>query len=304
MKSFFLHFPTDRDNIQNIILNQEIGISFIKSINMIFDRIDCEKNTKVFYHSSNKRDFYQELNVLDDLIGNLGSYSFTETIDYLIYENTDIVCWENNSYSNNNIIYKQWITENQQIINDDLLFVKEITERSYIYPQHEFYIVTFIKHSFPFNDKIKILRDDKESCPKFFCFSVFNTFSLVDEFFCLINKSRVLNKEDFRHCDNHLDFIFSKSPLIGGVGGFDNAEVWLPSAIGDKRVHDFLICFDEAYNRIIRFEDENFNNQFHAFHLVKQKTYESDIINIEFIKSQIPRVFQLLEYRDELKKSK
>lgn len=133
-----------------------------------------------------------------------------------------------------------------------------------------------------------------------------SAFSRVDSLFTQKNQSRVLNRNDFRHCENHPKRIPSKSPLIGGTNGFDNAQEWLPSAIGDSKTQRRILINIDASNQnfIVRFEDENFNNQYHAYHIVKRENgqYIADKEELNLIKSSrkgIPRAFKLIEYRTE-----
>lgn len=122
-----------------------------------------------------------------------------------------------------------------------------------------------------------------------------------------INQSRVLNRNDFRHCENHPNRIPTKSPLIGGIGGFNNAEKWLPSAIGDAKTKKTIVINIDLQNGnfIIRFEDENFNNQYHAYHIVKGKdgNYTEDNEKLKILENSskgIPRALKLIKYRNQL----
>ncbi|MBK8806981.1 MAG: hypothetical protein IPO21_10180 [Bacteroidales bacterium] len=136
-----------------------------------------------------------------------------------------------------------------------------------------------------------------------------NCFFQIDEIFNCRNQHRQLNRNDFRHCENHPKRISSKSPLIGGLGGFDNAEKLLPSAIGDVRTNRSVLINTDKINQnfIIRFEDENFNNQFHVYHIVKNiaNNYMEDSEKLNQIKNShkgIPRAYKLITYRNERSK--
>lgn len=134
-----------------------------------------------------------------------------------------------------------------------------------------------------------------------------NCFDKIDKIFNKVNSQRRINRNDFRHCENHPNYNPSKkSPLIGGIGGFDNAQNLLPSAIGDaKSKRKLLINRDQLnQNFIIRFEDENFDNQFHAYHIVKGENgkYREDKEGIDLLKSSnrgIPRAYKLINYREQ-----
>lgn len=129
-------------------------------------------------------------------------------------------------------------------------------------------------------------------------------FTQVDRFFAKKNEDRVLNRIDFRHCENHPDRLHYKSPLIGGTNGFDNANNFLPSAIGDvKTSKNILLNIDVMNNNfILRYEDENFNNQYHSYHIVKRidDHYVVDDVQLQqlrFSKKNLRRSLKLIEYR-------
>ena len=133
-------------------------------------------------------------------------------------------------------------------------------------------------------------------------------FITIDNLFNQLNEHvRRFNRGDFRHCENHPQRLHNKSPLIGGVNGFDNAESLLASSIGDIRSkHKYLLNIDHKNkNFIIRYEDENFNNQYHAFHIVKKDNYNQYIVdndNVKFLttKKGLPRALRLINFRKEL----
>jgi hypothetical protein len=132
-----------------------------------------------------------------------------------------------------------------------------------------------------------------------------NCFAEIDSIFTQLNSPRKINRTDFRHCENHIDYNRQKSPLIGGVRGFDNAQGLLPSAIGDAKSRKKILINRDNQNRgfIIRFEDENFENQYHAYHLVKNVNgqYHEDTVEVELLNKTnrgIPRAYKLLKYKE------
>lgn len=239
MPTFFVHFPTKDDNIENLILDKNTGYEFVKEILMSFDRIDCEKETEIFIDKKNKDDFINDFKTLENLLNlRIGSYNLEEAL-------------------------LSFITQNS---------IKLITKTDQIF-------------DFTIN---------------------LNCFDRIDCIFSELNSLRRINRNDFRHCENHPSYNPSKkSPLIGGLGGFDNAQNLLPDAIGDaKSKRKILINIDKLnQNFILRFEDENFDNQFHAFHIVKKENgeYQEDIEEIDILKKSnrgIPRAYKLLKYRE------
>ena len=240
MNTFYIVFPTKEDKIEDIFIDRKSGENLIKEMFMVIDRIDCEKNTKIFINRLNKQSFIDDFKVLEELLSvsvKIGRYEVEEMVNNLI-------------------------------TNNDIKFSRPDT---------------------PFDQKILII----------------NNFNEIDLFFKIINESRILNREDYRHCENHPKYDPNKSPLIGGTEGFNNAEQLLSSAIGDSKTRrDILINIDiNNQNFIIRFEDENFNNQYHTYHIVKKENgqYIADLNNITLIKSKnkgIRRAFDLIQYRN------
>jgi hypothetical protein len=132
-----------------------------------------------------------------------------------------------------------------------------------------------------------------------------NSFFEIDNIFYSKNQNRKLNRLDFRHCENHPDYNpAKKSPLIGGIGGFENAEKLLPSAVGDAKTKRTILINQDRINNsfFLRYENENFENQYHAFHIVKRENtrYIEDkemLLKIKSNRKGIPRAFKIIEYR-------
>jgi hypothetical protein len=159
-------------------------------------------------------------------------------------------------------------------------------------------------NNFIYSNSIKVKKKNIEID---YSYLLIENFLIIDQLFKDKNSSRILNRNDFRHCENHSQYIPGKSPLIDGINGFDNATVYLSSAIGDdKTKRDIIINIDSTnHDFIIRYEDENFNNQFHAYHMVCNSggEYSPDERKIILLRSRnkgIPRAFKLIEYRNSL----
>lgn len=164
------------------------------------------------------------------------------------------------------------------------------------------YNLETILNTLVFDSSIKILKQGAVLPEN--RINLIDSFLEIDAIFTLINSTRTLNQNDFRHCEGHPNHISTKSPLIAGVGGFSNANRLLPSAIGDKRSNrGVLLNLDGANSgHIIRYEDENFNNQYHAFHIVKkiEGKYVPDELKIELLrnsKKNMKRALRIVEYR-------
>jgi hypothetical protein len=148
-------------------------------------------------------------------------------------------------------------------------------------------------------NSIKITQDSNQEYDYRFKIKCFDD---VDGIFLSLNKLRILNRTDYRHCENHRNYNPSKSPLIGGIGGFDNAEKLLVSAIGDVKTKKYILINTDKMNQdfIIRFEDEGFRNQYHAFHIVRvvNNQYVEDVEKLYQLKQRVPRSYKLIKYRE------
>lgn len=137
-----------------------------------------------------------------------------------------------------------------------------------------------------------------------------NEFEKIDAIFNKINIIRSINRNDFRHIEGHPKRLSNKSPFIGGLKNFDNAENLLRSAIGDAKTNKkYLLNIDlKNQNFIIRFEDENFMNQYHCFHIastISKQIYIADNIGLQKImnvRQGMPRALKLVYFRNELPK--
>jgi hypothetical protein len=207
---------------------------------MCLDRIDCEKDSKIYVDLNNKKKFIDDYLSLQDILEvKIGAYDLEETINQFL---------SNNSVRN-------------------------------------------------LDPKIEIEKK----------FNIIEGFNTIDSFFKEKNKSRILNRTDFRHCVNHPKFIKGKSHLIDGLGGFDNAEVFLSSAIGDAKTKRAILINVDKHNNdfILRYEDENFNNRYHAYHIVESVggKYIVDTQKLQLINNSrkgIPRAYKLIMYRENL----
>lgn len=161
-----------------------------------------------------------------------------------------------------------------------------------------------VVNNFIYSNSIKIKKKEIEIDNSYL---LIENFQIIDQIFKDKNSSRILNRNDFRHCENHHQYLRGKSPLIDGINGFNNATLYLSSAIGDDKTNRDIVINIDNINQdfIIRYENENFNNQFHAYHMVYNSggKYSADERKIVLLRSRnkgIPRAFKLIEYRNVL----
>ena len=89
MPSFLISFPNPTDNIENFVVDRSSGENFIRQLLMIFDRIDCEGDTKIFINLKNKNQFIDDYKSLEHLLSlRIGAYTLEDTINQYIQTNT------------------------------------------------------------------------------------------------------------------------------------------------------------------------------------------------------------------------
>ena len=293
----YLHFP---DNLANRINSKEEGCRFIKRIQILIDRADCEMGAVLYFDNSSKDIFLSELQVLEskDLLGYFGSLKFEEVLNFLIVE-ANISNWESNpihDVSEETCYYRLWDRESRTHIDGFPVLLKEVAERDSRRGNKDFEKCLFIniESAYPTNNPVSMIRCCNSEASQFICFEHISNFYELEKWFLQNRIKRVYNLSDNRHIENHQDYRQDKSPLLGGIAGKANASKLLETAIGDKREKNYLINFDNLNHCHIRFEDENAQNQYHGYHLVKPIIHEID----KEAESKMPeRVTLILQYR-------
>lgn len=290
--NIFLHFLAE--DIDDHINSTEDGLAFMESVTIGIDRADCEKGSDLFYQGSNKDSFLEQLAMIEEL-GNFGIASPDVAINILL-QDAYAENWEENPHYKPNECHYQ-IQGNQYSTTSDIPDVwKEIYERK-ISDNQSKYILLNLYNQFIYNDiKITICKIYNNNPLDYIDVFYIKNFDELDQWFNENRTPRNYNFEDNRHIETHPDYIKNKSPLLGGMGSKTYAEFLLKNAIGDKKETQRLYNFDEKHKHYIQFEYEGNNpqNQYHGYHLVKPKTYETDNNAV----SDIPqRVIKILNYR-------
>ncbi|MCU0438980.1 MAG: hypothetical protein MUC49_13860 [Raineya sp.] len=299
-KHIYIYFNTK--DIEYINSAEDIQ-KYLEHTSNLIDRVDCEKYTNIYYQGTNKEEFVKNLNVIQDCI-NVGNYSIEDTINILLQyaENWEI----KPKYENNekNCCYRVWDIDSKGIITDYPPVLNEIIEKYFQTKEMILWINT--NRAYKFNRSfIPLIKDCKsiedELLPSFYHIQYVVNFGELETWFRKKNTQRFLNTTDERHQEKSSKYIQGKSPLLYDLKIANNQEYiknLLESAITDQRSEERaskdLINFDTEKGCYIWFESENFNNQYHAYHLVKPKTHERDLIAEEKIPQ---RVRDILSYR-------
>lgn len=293
----YINFPI---NLECKISCKKDGTDVLKEFQMTFDRADCEDGALLYYYKSNKDSFIRDLNILqdEDLIGNFGGYSFEESLNILLNETYIINCEDDPLYfiNSDKCFFKHWITDTRDSTPDFPEILKEIAEHELKIANkaNEKQILINFLNSYHSRNPINIIKDCRGEEPVFIYVNFVSNFIELDEWFIQNRIKRNFNFGDFRHIENHPQYIKGKSPLLGGIGGKQNAANILDKAVGDKREKKCLINYDVVNKCFIRYEDENTNATFHGYHLVKPITHEIDQTEINKISQ---RIILILEYR-------
>lgn len=270
---------------------------FLMTINLA----DCEINSKLYYSKTNKEVFFESLRVIEEISDiKIGSYDLETVIDILFNENTVLAINEDRNSvcritSYNSI--KHGLFEEIPILFFDLI------KKNLILSEMDKQIVLNLFNSYISQNPILFIVDCTSSngIVKTIEVPYVTKFVELDKWLIENRLKRNFNLDDNRHIENHPQnkiVSHNKSPLIGGLRGKQNAEDLLKNAIGDKKSMSNkldLMNFDSSNEAYIWYEDENANNQYHAYHLVTTKTYERD----EKAESRISdRVKKILKYRE------
>lgn len=301
----YIHFP---DNIINHISDSQMGIDFIEEFIMTIDLADCEKGSFLRYSKSNFDSFIELLDLIQQESENIfGHYSVQEVFSIVLQSAID---FDNNPLyilDESNCYYKQWVSENGESNSIFPNIFKEIVERKNKISSHNEKILMINLFNIDYaTNPIKIIKDCRtnNNTTKIVEFDFIINFNEIDEWFINNRLRRNYNYGDNRHIENTPQSLIKslgKSPLIGGLGGKNNAEYHLKNAIGDKNsskdFNDLMNCDSNNNDFYIWFEYENDNpqNQYHGYHLVSRQTpYQKDL---EAEKRIPDRVVKLLEYR-------
>ncbi|AXB55214.1 hypothetical protein [Flavobacterium fluviale] len=297
----YIHFP---ENLDDHFDSREQSQKIIENFHMVIDLADCEFGSVLYYSTSNKDVFFENINTYQELSKiNIGTYDLETYINYLFIENKILSVDENNTTNCKIKVYNSisdslddnvpnffpyLIKQHKTLLEADLQIILNLF--NYFFSQNPIMIIENCNQNVT-NYNIPYVTDFKE----------------LDDWLQNNRLERNFNHTDTRHIENSGNHGKDKrtgkpkSPILGGVGGRENAESFLKKAVGDKRSHsnpEDVINYDTVKQEFIWYEYENDNpqNQYHGYHLVEAFTYKRDFEGI----SRIPkRVIKILEYREK-----
>lgn len=284
-KYVFLHFPHDtKDDSEDKLT------AFWEDLVFAIDRIDCEKDTYIFYGEANKNKFVELLKYIEDYIGQVGTFDIETSLDILLRDCEAEVAQEVSSQN----YYGCWNLDKCEIIQIEETFIVAKIMVDYHLKDNET-ILLDINHSLQLNrDFLPILVDSWKvgEKPQLILLDYCYDFDALNNWLIKKQIPRTYNFGDNRHLENHPQYIRGKSPLLGSQGGKTNAERLLQTAIGDKRVNKDLINYDSDNECFIWFEYQNASpqNEYHGYHLVKPYTHERDTKAEEKISERIKKI--------------
>ncbi len=284
-----------------------LSTCIIENLINLIDRADCEKGVELYYEGSNKDQLIENLLAMEafEEIGNFGTIDI-ETAINTVLQAAGAENWETNPHFNqneNNCLYRIWDFDSRVLINNFPDVLKEVAEK--ILSTNEKCLLLNIEKSFHFHREfIPIFKDCRNSqvnqLPKFVHIQFVMDLQQLENWFLGNRLSRNLNISDMRHQENSPQYIPKKSPLLYDLRNPENhkkLQKLLTSALGDQRTSKDLVNYDSEKDCYIWFEYENDNpqNQYHCYHLVKPQTHEIDTTAEAKIPERIIRILNLLK---------
>lgn len=290
----YIHFP---EKLDDYIDSVDQGRNLIKDFQMTIDLVDCEKGSVLHYSKSNKDLFFENIDAFEEYFGYFGGLDFKDTIDILFQESEINPI---NEDSETNCTYSVYNKDSPYLDRDfPIIFRETLNSSKTLKGQDKLIILNFFNSYFSTNP-ISIIEDCGQKGRQIIDLQFVENFKQLDEWLIENRTPRKYNMGDNRHIENHPQSLINshnKSPLLGGLRGKQNAEQLLKNAVGDKRkTKDLINCDINNNDSFIWFEDENENpqNQYHGYHLVKAYTHENDKKGI----AKIPeRALDILNYR-------
>jgi hypothetical protein len=287
----FVHFPTEK--IEESIDSEEDYAQYFERIMFLLDRADCEKGVKLYYQGSNKDAFVEHLSDISYVYGYNILSPDTATNILLQYAND----WEDSPSKNiddSNNVYRIWDFDNETLISEFSNTLKEVLE--HIDLNNDKVLLINIENSISANHSfvvvLKYCRNLAE-LPKLAHIHFVKDFTNLDLWFKNNRTPRLINTTDERHNENSVRYIKGKSPILYDLRrdteAVEHLLNLLNNAVTDQRVSKDLMNYDSKQDRYIWFENENAQNQYHAYHLAKPRTHEADEEAVSKIPPRVKR---------------
>jgi hypothetical protein len=300
--NFFIIFPkeTKETSVADIVTDEVAYDVYLNELKDCLNRADCEKGVKLFYDATERTTFIKDL-ILGSELGDyyLSSDPFIVINDLL---RNAVGFTKKERKQRENYFYALWDFESRSLVSNIPSSVEDASEYHINSAQSKQLILNLGSEFFPMKKDVFIFRDvssyDNQEMPTFIKLEQVCNFKNLEEWLMQNRTPRQLNTIDQRHNEQSpsYDSIREKSPLLYDLVRDDTAKVHvgelLNKAISDQYESKDLMNYDTTKGRYIWFEYENDNlqNQYHAYHLAKPFTHEADIKAIAKIPKRAKRL--------------
>jgi hypothetical protein len=292
--NLFILFP--KDVLSEVITDEDSYQGYLNQISDLINRADCEKGAILFYDNSEYQAF---ANALDELAyaGEFYLIKPRRILNALLKQAID---WtENEPKQFNNCFYALWDSNSFSVVQEIPPSVKEAFEYQCSQDESKQLVLNLDTGFFPHKKALFIFKDrsnhDNQELPIFIKLNQVCNSKSLDEWLMNNRTPRQLNVTDQRHNEHSTLYIKGKSPILYDLGR-DNTAIahiqdLLNKAITDQYESKDLMNYDPTKEKYIWFEYENDNpqNQYHAYHLAKPTTHESDLSAIAKIPQRAKR---------------
>jgi hypothetical protein len=292
--NFFIIFPKETANtsVADIVTDEVAHDAYLNKLKDFIDRADCEKGVKLFYDAAERTAFIKDL-----ILGaELGDYYLSDpfiVINNLLRNAEGFT--EKERKQRESYFYALWDFESRRLVSNIPASVEDAFEDQINSAQSKQLVLNLGSEFFPMKKSVFIFRDvssyDNQEMPKFIKLEQVCNFKDLEEWLTKNRTPRQLNTTESRHNEHHPDYRKGKSPILYDLSRDDiakaNVEELLNKAVSDQYESKDLMNYDVIKERYIWFEYENDNpqNQYHAYHLAKPVTHEADLDAV----SKIPK---------------
>ena len=290
--NIFIIFPNEA-TVTEGISDSEDFTRFLKNINDLIDRTDCEVGTKLFFDNAELIAFTTALEALV-YAGEFYLIKPKRILSQLLKIAED---WTEKPLHKSAYFYGDWQFNSRLVVQELPPSVKEAVEyasqgkTAFLHVKNE---VNAIYNPF------FILKDTsspvESKLPTFTQLDQIHNLDSLEKWFQTNRTRRQLNDKDERHNERSAKYVTKpekKSPLLYDfrfdTAGIVYVQTLLDEAIGDAQESKDLMNYDLQKKRYIWFENENTNNQYHAYHLAKPNSHEEDDRAVARIPSRAKR---------------
>jgi hypothetical protein len=292
--NFFIIFPKETANtsVADIVTDEVDYEAYLNELKDFLNRADCEKGVTLFYDNLERSAFIHAL----DMVKDLGDYYLLDP--FIIVEDllrNAVGFTKKERKQRENYFYALWDFESRSLVPNIPSSAKEAFEYEISSANSKQLLLNLGAEFYPPKKDVFIFRDvssyDNQEMPKFVKLEQVCSFKDLEEWLLLNRTPRQLNATEPRHNEHSPHYIKGKSPILYDLSRDDrakaNVEELLNKAVTDQHESKDLINYDVIKERYIWFEYENDNpqNQYHAYHLAKPLTHEADLIAV----SKIPK---------------